>query len=185
MGTLEQTPLATLEDDDHLDEDLLPTLTRDRRTRACQHILAAYTAEEPVHVRPTTAALRTQRLVNRARNLEWAFLLLLVSLSVFERPVWCVRPRGHRQDAAPCETDLWPVWGHQYMESSTAFTFEAVCLAVQLLFAAAELFAGARAPRIPHAPGYAHHASRAQRLAHVPKHKPHSLGAAGALRAGQ
>lgn len=148
MAPPEATTLTTLDDDSHLDESLLPTLTRNRRTRACQHILAAYTAEEPVHVRPTLAALRVQRLVNRARNLEWAFLLLLVSLSVFERPVWCIRPQGHREHAAPCETDLYPVWGHQYMESSSAFAFEAVCLAVQLVFAAAEIFAGATPCRL-------------------------------------
>jgi hypothetical protein len=128
----------------HVDEELrfeTPLLHQfhERRKKACQHILAAYTGQATAHLRPTCAALCTQRILSQTRSIEWLFLLALVSLSIFERPVWCIQLGGN---PSPCETSKYPGWGHTYLPIQSAFFFEAVCLMVQFTYTAADIFTG-------------------------------------------
>lgn len=75
---------------------------------------------------------------------KWTALLSLVALSLWERPVWCIRAShaAGKHAPFPCDTDTFPGWGHKYMSVVESFIFEAVCLVVLLAFEAGHLFAG-------------------------------------------
>jgi Ion transport protein len=116
----------------------------DRRARACQHILAAYTSEQPVYIRRNRAARVVRKVVSKLSKLEWLSLLLLVCLSVFERPVWCIEGQNGDDGSYSCEGSDYPVWGHAFLQLDQAFTWEFSLLAVQLVFLAGHVFAGAQ-----------------------------------------
>jgi hypothetical protein len=119
----------------------------ERRERACQHILAAYTSEQPVYVRRTGMARRINWLVHRFRTLKWLAILFLVALTVYERPVWCIRNRL-ADGRYPCDTKLYPGWGHKYMTLADTFAWEGACLLTLLSFEAGHIFAGAQHVRV-------------------------------------
>jgi hypothetical protein len=114
----------------------------ERRARACQHILAAYMTSDPIHIRRTPAARRVQKAIGWLSNFEWISLLGLVALSVFERPVWCIALQVEHGGTYPCDTDDYPGWGHAFLYLNEAFLWEFICLATQLLFLGAHVFAG-------------------------------------------
>ena len=148
-------PLASdeLDDDDtcFVEDALLPSssgVSYDRRARACQHILAAYTTEAPVYIRRSVAARNVRKILNKLIRLEWLAVLLLVCLSIYERPVWCVEMQNKTHGTYPCETSEYPGWGHKFMSLQRAFTWEFSCLAVLLLFLAGHIFAGTIRPAV-------------------------------------
>lgn len=118
----------------------------DRRGKACQHILAAYTTQEPVYIRPSRAAKLVRKIVAVGRHVESLSLLCLVFLSIFERPVWCVEHQDLNTGVYPCETTDFPGWGHKYLSIKRAFAWEFGFLGIQLLFLAGHAFAGVHAP---------------------------------------
>lgn len=125
---------------------LLPHVVEERRARACQHILAAYRLDDPIHVRSTSAAQTVQRALIFFSKLEWVALLTLVGLSIFERPVWCIQLQDTITTGYPCQTPMYPGWGHAFLGLWTAFTWEFCCLGVLFLFLCGHLFAGAPCP---------------------------------------
>eukprot|EP00892_Ulva_mutabilis_P000676 jgi/Ulvmu1/10609/UM065_0065.1 len=113
----------------------------DRLERACQHILAAYKQVSPVYVRSTFAARCVNSFVHKLRPMKWAAILFLVLLSVYERPVWCLKKDKIDGDYA-CDTTFYPGWGHTYLSLDMAFTWEAVCLLLLSLLETGHAFAG-------------------------------------------
>lgn len=113
----------------------------DRLERACQHILAAYKQVSPVYVRSTPAARRVNWFVHRLRSLKWGAVLCLVALSVYERPVWCLKKDQVNGEYA-CETVLYPGWGHKYLSLNAAFGWEAACLMLLSMLEIGHAFAG-------------------------------------------
>ena len=130
----------------YVETPLLPsnhTTFDERRARACQHVLAAYSLEQPVYIRQSRAARAVRKIVSRLSKLEWLSLFALVVLSIFERPVWCIEGQDDTTGAYPCESTDYPGWGHEFASLNKAFACEFALLAVQLLFLAGDLFAGA------------------------------------------
>lgn len=113
----------------------------DRLERACQHILAAYKQVSPGHVRSTYAARCVNACVHKLRYVKWAAVLFLVLLSVYERPVWCLR-KDKLDGQYACDTTLYPGWGHTYLSLKMAFTWEIACLLLLSLLELGHLFAG-------------------------------------------
>jgi hypothetical protein len=116
----------------------------ERREKACQHILAAYTCEEPVYVRHTQNARRINLIVHKLRSLKWLAILSLVVLSIYERPVWCIRKGKSPDGKYLCDTPMYPGWGHEYMGLTQAFAWEAAGLLVLLVLESGHTFAGMR-----------------------------------------
>ena len=96
-------------------------------------------------MRRSSAAKHVNWLVYRLGVVKWTALLSLVGLSLWERPVWCIRARHAAGPHAPfpCDTPTYPGWGHTYMSVVESFVFEGVCLAVLMAFEAGHFFAGA------------------------------------------
>lgn len=113
----------------------------DRLERACQHILAAYKQVSPVYVRSTAAARRVNWFVHRLRYVKWVAIMILVALSVYERPVWCLKKEMVDGKYA-CDSELYPGWGHKYLSLVTAFSWEAACLCLLSLLEVGHIFAG-------------------------------------------
>lgn len=113
----------------------------DRLERACQHILAAYKQVSPVYVRSSFAARCVNSFVHKLRLVKWAAVLFLVLLSVYERPVWCLK-QDKVDGQYACDTKLYPGWGHTYLSLETAFGWEAVCLLMLSLLEIGHAFAG-------------------------------------------
>ena len=113
----------------------------DRLERACLHILAACKQVSPVYVRSTPAARLVNWFVHRLRSVKWGAVLFLVALSVYERPVWCLK-KGQVNGEYACDTILYPGWGHKYLSINAAFSWEAACLLLLSLLEIGHAFAG-------------------------------------------
>jgi hypothetical protein len=95
-------------------------------------------------VRPSKAARSVNWIVYRLGAVKWTALLCLVGLSLWERPVWCVRTHhaGGSQGPYPCETAVYPGWGHKFMSAEVTSMIEGGCLATLQAFEFGHWFAG-------------------------------------------